>query len=66
MNVIAEVKRASPSKGDINQNVDPVDKQSNTKSRVPRAISVLTDRLFFNGSMTDFSEVSYSPIAAAL
>ena len=58
MNVIAEVKRASPSKGDINQNVNPVEQAKQYEQSGAGAISVLTDRLFFKGSMADLSEVS--------
>ncbi len=60
MNVIAEVKRASPSKGDINQNVDPVAQAKQYEQSGAGAISVLTDRLFFKGSMKDLSDVSNS------
>ncbi len=58
MSVIAEVKRASPSKGDINQQVDPVAQAKQYKEAGATAISVLTDRQFFNGTMADLSEVS--------
>ncbi|VEF46885.1 Indole-3-glycerol-phosphate synthase, phosphoribosylanthranilate isomerase [Bacillus freudenreichii] len=58
MSVIAEVKRASPSKGDINQNVDPVAQAKQYEIAGATAISVLTDRQFFNGSMADLSAVA--------
>lgn len=58
MSVIAEVKRASPSKGDINQKVDPVAQAMQYKVAGATAISVLTDRQFFNGSMADLSAVA--------
>ena len=51
--VIAEVKRASPSKGDINLQVD-VPKQVKTYEECGAgAVSVLTDGQFFKGSFHD-------------
>src|SRR4051812_46809166 len=51
--VIAEVKRASPSKGDINLHVD-VPKQVKTYEECGAgAVSVLTDDQFFKGSFHD-------------
>ena len=51
--VIAEVKRASPSKGDINLHVD-VTKQVKTYEECGAgAVSVLTDEQFFKGSFHD-------------
>lgn len=58
MNVIAEVKRASPSKGMINQDVDPVAQAKAYATAGAGAISVLTDRKFFKGSMADLSAVA--------
>ncbi|MFD1706197.1 indole-3-glycerol phosphate synthase TrpC [Siminovitchia sediminis] len=58
ISVIAEVKRASPSKGDINQTVDPIAQAMQYKKAGAAAISVLTDRQFFNGSMADLSAVA--------
>lgn len=58
MNVIAEVKRASPSKGMINQDVDPVAQAKAYATAGAGAISVLTDRTFFKGSMADLSAVA--------
>jgi len=56
--VIAEVKRASPSKGVINDEVDPVAQAIAYEKAGAGAISVLTDRQFFKGSMADLSAVS--------
>ncbi len=58
MGVIAEVKRASPSKGNINDQVDPVAQAKKYEQAGASAISVLTDRHFFKGSMADLSAVA--------
>lgn len=60
INVIAEVKRASPSKGVINENVDPIGQAKQYEQAGAGAISVLTDVTFFKGSMADLSAVSKS------
>lgn len=57
MNIIAEIKRSSPSKGDINQDVDPVAQAKAYEKHGASAISVLTDKPFFNGSMDDLRAV---------
>ncbi|GIN73634.1 indole-3-glycerol phosphate synthase [Bacillus sp. J14TS2] len=66
MNVIAEVKRASPSKGMINQDVDPVAQAKAYATAGAGAISVLTDRKFFKGSMADLSAVAQAVDAPLL
>lgn len=58
MSVIAEVKRASPSKGIINQEVDPVTQAKAYEQAGAGAISVLTDQTFFKGSMADLTAVA--------
>jgi len=55
--VIAEIKRASPSKGDICLNLDPQKKTKEYEKGGASAVSVLTDFEFFKGSMDDFSKV---------
>lgn len=57
MNIIAEIKRASPSKGPIQMEVDPVKQAKAYESLGAAAISVLTDEPFFNGSMDDLRAV---------
>ncbi len=57
MNVIAEIKRASPSKGKIRENVDPAEYARKYELGGAAAISVLTDRNFFGGSPDDLGKV---------
>ncbi len=57
MSIIAEIKRASPSKGNINTSVDPVKQAKLYEKNGANAISVLTDFPFFKGSMDDLKAV---------
>lgn len=57
MSIIAEIKRASPSKGTINAAVDPIAQAKTYADNGAAAISVLTDKPFFNGSMEDLRQV---------
>src|SRR5699024_857215 len=57
MNIIAEIKRASPSKGSINPDVDPVKQAKLYEANGAGAISVLTDETFFKGSLDDLRAV---------
>lgn len=57
MGVIAEIKRASPSKGMINEHVDPVQQAKLYEQHGASAISVLTDTPFFKGTMEDLQNV---------
>lgn len=55
--IIAEIKRASPSKGILRQNFDPVDIARGYEAGGASAISVLTDMTFFKGSLDHLSNV---------
>ena len=57
MNIIAEIKRASPSKGIINEGVNPPEQAKAYESFGAGAISVLTDQPFFKGTMADLEAV---------
>jgi indole-3-glycerol phosphate synthase len=49
--LIAEVKKASPSKGVINADIDPVKLATTYAANGAAAISVLTEEKYFNGSI---------------
>ncbi len=53
MGIIAEIKRMSPSAGDINIGLDPVNQALAYQAGGADAISVLTEPQFFGGSLTD-------------
>ncbi|GAA0451708.1 indole-3-glycerol phosphate synthase TrpC [Alkalibacillus silvisoli] len=57
LSVIAEIKRASPSKGDINIGIKPKEQAHIYEQGGASAISVLTDTPFFKGTMNDLTEV---------
>lgn len=56
-NVIAEIKRASPSLGDIRRDASPADIAHKYEAGGAAAISVLTEEDHFSGSLEDLREV---------
>lgn len=57
VNIIAEVKRASPSKGDICAGLDASQCAAQYEAGGAAAISVLTDEKYFKGSLEDLRRV---------
>jgi indole-3-glycerol phosphate synthase len=56
--LIAEIKRASPSRGALAPSLDPVELARTYQSSGAAAISVLTDEHFFQGSLDDLRAVA--------
>jgi indole-3-glycerol phosphate synthase len=57
LSVVAEVKKASPSKGVIAPNFDPVEIAKTYGEAGAAAISVLTDKQYFQGSIEDLAAI---------
>lgn len=58
LHVIGEIKRASPSKGEINVGVDILKQARQYEEAGVSAISVLTDSVFFKGTIEDLAAVA--------
>ncbi|MBT3176046.1 MAG: indole-3-glycerol phosphate synthase TrpC [Desulfobacula sp.] len=56
VNIIAEIKRASPSKGDIDINLNPETLAKEYEKGGACALSVLTETKYFKGSFDDFKK----------
>lgn len=57
MKIISEVKRASPSKGDLGDIAEPADLATRYQAGGASVVSVLTEERRFKGSIKDFIEV---------
>ncbi len=57
LSIIAEVKRASPSKGELAEIADPAELAASYAAGSADAISVLTERRRFNGTLDDLDAV---------
>jgi indole-3-glycerol phosphate synthase len=53
LSVISEIKRRSPSKGDLNAGLDPAEIAATYERGGAACLSVLTDEQFFGGSVAD-------------
>lgn len=60
MSLIAEIKRASPSKGPLAPNLDAVEMATIYEKAGAAAVSVLTETQFFKGSLADLEAVRRS------
>ena len=58
LQIIAEVKKASPSMGDINLDVDIVTQAKTYEENGAAMISVLTDQVFFKGDLDYLRKIS--------
>ncbi|WP_373713095.1 indole-3-glycerol phosphate synthase TrpC [Streptococcus sp.] len=58
LQIIAEVKKASPSMGDINLDVDILQQAKIYEANGVAMISVLTDQVYFKGHLDDLRDIS--------
>ena len=59
LQIIAEVKKASPSMGDINLGVDILQQAKTYEANGAAMISVLTDQVYFKGHLDDLRAISH-------
>ncbi len=64
--LIAEIKRASPSRGELQADADPARVARTYAENGAAAISVLTDKKYFNGSLNDLKAVRVAAEAPIL
>lgn len=64
--VILEIKRASPSKGPIAMDLDPVERAAQYVASGARQLSILTEQRYFKGSLDDLVGIGNSGVQAAL
>ena len=55
--LVCEIKRSSPSKGDIDKSIDAVELAGTYKKAGIKSVSVLTESQYFSGSITDIMKV---------
>jgi indole-3-glycerol phosphate synthase len=58
--IIAEFKRKSPSRGPLNMKAEPLEVAAAYQAAGVAAMSILTDRMFFGGSLQDLEQVRES------
>ena len=58
LQVISEMKRASPSKGLINEGVNPIEQAKKYEQAGAACISVLTEDKYFKGSFQDLTDIA--------
>lgn len=58
LQVISEMKRASPSKGPINEGANPIEQARKYEQAGAACISVLTEEKFFKGSFQDLTAIA--------